>query len=183
MPDSPAVEQPRVIRSANLDLFAATRTLIEEDLAGRAALSAALGVSVPDSWPPAMFGRDVMRAAQAQLQQATEQGWSVWYVATRGERGELAGMCSFKGRPDAAGSVELSYSILEDHQRRGLATEAVRRLVGWAFSHHNVNEVSAETLPHLLKSIRVLEKNGFRLEGKGSETGVVRYVVQRSWLD
>ncbi|MGD9265642.1 MAG: GNAT family N-acetyltransferase, partial [Lysobacterales bacterium] len=59
--------------------------------------------------------------------------------------------------------------------------EALQRLVGWAFSHHNVSEVCAETMPHLVKSIRVLEKNGFRRDGKGSETGVVRYVVKRRW--
>lgn len=181
--DRPAGNAPRVIRSFSLDLFAATSELIENDLAGAEALSDTLGVTVPDTWPPDLFGRDVMRAALAQLRHAPEHGWSVWYLATRGEPGELVGICSFKGRPDAAGSVEISYSVLASHQGRGFATEAVRRLVGWAFSHHNVNEVCAETLPYLVKSIGVLEKNGFRHAGRGSETGVVRYVVRRRWLD
>jgi RimJ/RimL family protein N-acetyltransferase len=122
-----------------------------------------------------------MRYTLAQLRRSPGQGWSLWYLASRGEPRELVGMCSFKGRPDEEGSVEISYAILPSHQRRGLATDAVRELVGWAFSHHNVSEVSAETFPHLVKSVRVLEKNGFRREGKGSETGVVRYVVRRSW--
>ena len=58
--------------------------------------------------------------------------------------------------------------------------EAVERLVSWAFSHQNVVEVAAETLPHLRQSIRVMEKNGFAFRGPGSEYGVVKYVVEKS---
>ena len=97
--------------------------------------------------------------------------------------GELAGICGFKGRPDESGSVEIGYSILGCYQRQGFASEAVQRLTGWAFSHHNVNEVCAETLPHLTQSIRVLEKNGFAPAGAGSEAGVIRYAIKRSSLN
>ena len=177
------MSEVRLLRSSNLDLYAATGALIEADLAGPGALATALGVDVPAAWPPDLFGREVLMYSLADLKRAPAQGWSLWYLASRGQPSELVGMCSFKGRPDASGSVEISYAILPGHQRRGLATEAVRKLVGWAFTHHNVNEVSAETFPHLVRSIRVLEKNGFRREGRGSETGVVRYVVRRAWLN
>ena len=173
--------EPRILKSANLDFYAATIDLIEADIEGRVELAAALGVAVPASWPPDLFGPGALRYTLAQMQSSPGQGWSLWYLVSGAEPAELVGICSFKGRPDASGSVEISYAILPDHQDRGLATEAVRKLVGWAFSHHNVSEVSAETFPHLLKSIRVLEKNGFRRAGKGSETGVVRYVVKRGW--
>jgi len=172
-----------MIQSPHLNLFAATAELIRKDIESRESLAAALGVDVPESWPPDLYGPGAMRFALAQLSEAPEQGWSFWYVATREEPVELAGLCGFKGRPDAAGSVEIGYSILSCYQRRGFATEAVGRLIGWAFSHHNVNEVCAETLPHLRQSIRVLEKNGFRRGGAGSEAGVIRFVVKRAWLN
>lgn len=175
--------EPRLIQSANLDLYAASAELIRQDLAGREALAEALGVVVPESWPPDLHGPEVIRFTLDQLQAAPGQGWSFWYVTTRVEPSELVGICGFKSRPDASGSVEISYSILASFQQRGLATEAVQRLVGWAFSHHNVNEVSAETLPHLRQSIRVLEKNGFQRTGEGSEAGVVRYAIRRNSLD
>ncbi len=89
------------------------------------------------------------------------------------------GICGFKGKPDETGSVEIGYSVLRQYQVQGYATEAVSRLVVWAFSHQNVTEVSAETFPHLRKSIRVMEKNGFSYTGPGSEQGVVRYAVHR----
>jgi RimJ/RimL family protein N-acetyltransferase len=124
-----------------------------------------------------------MQFALAQLDETPGQGWSFWYLATREEPCELAGICGFKGRPDESGSVEIGYSILASYQRQGLATEAVQRLVGWAFMHLNVNEVCAETLPHLSQSIGVLEKNGFQRTGRGSEAGVIRYVIKRSSLN
>jgi ribosomal-protein-alanine N-acetyltransferase len=181
--DNARSASPRMIQSPRLSLFAATAELIRKDIEGREPLAAALGVHVPESWPPDLYGPGAMRFALAQLSEAPEQGWSFWYLATREEPVELAGLCGFKGRPDAAGSVEIGYSILGCYQRCGYATEAVGRLVGWAFSHHNVNEVCAETLPHLRQSIGVLEKNGFRRAGAGSEAGVIRYAITRSSLN
>ena len=183
MSDFPQSELLRLLQSPRLNLIAATTELIKKDIAGREFLAAALGVSVPESWPPDLYGSTVMQFALTQLDDASEQGWSFWYLATADEPGELVGICGFKGRPDESGSVEIGYSLLSPYQRQGFATEAVVRLVGWAFSHHNVNEVCAETLPHLTQSIRVLEKNGFRRTGAGSEAGVIRYAINRSSLN
>jgi RimJ/RimL family protein N-acetyltransferase len=182
MADQSHIPSLRLIKSRRLNLIAATTELIKKDIEGRVNLAEAIGVSVPESWPPDLYGHRAMQFALMQLDDASEQGWSFWYLATVEEPCELAGICGFKGRPDEAGSVEIGYSILGSYQRRGFATEAVIRLVGWAFSHHNVNEVCAETLPHLTQSIRVLEKNGFKLTGPGSESGVIRYAVKRSSL-
>ncbi len=54
--------------------------------------------------------------------------------------------------------------------------------MGWAFAHSAVREVSAETLPYLRESIRVLKACGFEPRGAGSERGVVRFAVARSDL-
>ena len=171
------------IQSPRLNLIAATTELIKKDIAGREFLTEALGVKVPESWPPDLNGLRAMQFALTQLGDAVEQGWSFWYLATADEPSELAGICGFKGRPDESGSVEIGYSILSRFQRRGFATEAVVKLVGWAFSHYNVTEVCAETLPHLTQSIRVLKKNGFECTGAGSESGVIRYAITRSNLN
>jgi RimJ/RimL family protein N-acetyltransferase len=172
----------RMVQSRRLNLIAATTRLIKKDIEGRELLAEALDVSIPESWPPDLYGPRAMQFALEQLDDASEQGWSFWYLTTARDPCELLGICGFKGRPDQSGSVEIGYSILGDYHCDGYATEAVTRLVGWAFSHHNVNEVCAETLPHLSQSIRVLEKNGFELTGPGSEAGVVRYAVKRSSL-
>jgi RimJ/RimL family protein N-acetyltransferase len=173
----------RSIESRRLYLVAATQELIEKDIEGHDHLAMALDVNIPKSWPPDLYGPRAMQLSLEQLGDVAEQGWSFWYLLTRDDPSGLVGLCGFKGRPDESGSVEISYSILAEFQRMGYASEAVARLVGWAFSHHNVNEVCAETLPHLIQSIRVLQKNGFELQGAGSETGVIRYAITRSNLN
>ncbi|NOR20594.1 MAG: GNAT family N-acetyltransferase [Xanthomonadales bacterium] len=179
MTDQSRTSALRLIQSRRLNLIAATTELITNDIAGRQVLAMALGVHVPESWPPDLYGPRAMQYALTQLDDPTEQCWSFWYLASSSEPVELVGICGFKGRPDPSGSVEIGYSILAGHQRKGYATEAVLRLVGWAFSHHNVFEVSAEALPHVSQAIRVLVKNGFVHTGAGSEAGVIRYAVKR----
>lgn len=170
----------RVLESGQLTLVAATRELVAADLGGRIELSAALGAEVPEQWPPELFSTTVMHLVMDQLQDPAEHGWSAWYLLHR-ENGVsvLVGMCQFKGRPDASGSAEIAYSIVQQYRNRGYATEAVMRLVHWAFGHQNVMEVAAETMPYRKQSIRIMEKNGFVFAGPGSEQGVVRYVLRK----
>lgn len=183
MDKRPLSSSLRLVKSRRLNLIAATPELIEKDIAGREFLTEALDVKIRESWPPDLYGPRAMQFALTQLGDVSEQGWSFWYLLTVGDAAELVGLCGFKGRPDESGSVEIGYSILSCFQCQGFATEAVASLVGWAFSHYNVNEVCAETMPHLTQSIRVLEKNGFEYTGAGSETGVIRYAIKRSNLN
>jgi RimJ/RimL family protein N-acetyltransferase len=163
-----------------MTLVAATVPLVEADLEGRVQLAESLGARVPDNWPPDLYERPAMKFALRQLQDPVEHGWSFWYLLTKlPQKAEVIGICGFKGRPDEAGSVEIGYSVLSQFRNQDYASEAVFRLVLWAFSHQNVMQVTAETLPHLRQSIRVLEKNGFIHTGPGSEYGVIRYAVKR----
>ncbi len=175
-PAHSALDSPR------LYLVPATIELGGADLDGNGALGAALGVPVPPEWPPEHHSRPAVMAIVEQLRDRAEHGWSAWYLVGRGPEEGLVGVCGFKGRPDAAGSVEISYAIAQPFQNVGYATEAVERLVQWAFGHEPVTQVTAETFPYLRQSIRVLEKNGFCPDGRGSEYGVVRYVLRRGSL-
>lgn len=170
----------RVLESRRMTLVAATPELVSADLEGRAPFAEAIGADVPDNWPPDLYESTAMRWSLKQLQDPAEHGWSIWYLlAKKDNPPQVMGICGFKGKPDAAGSVEIGYSILKQFRTQGYATEAVARLVTWAFSHQNVVEVTAETLPHLKQSIRVMEKNGLSFAGPGSEYGVIRYAVRK----
>lgn len=170
----------RVVESRRMTLVAATTDLVASDLAGRGAFSEAIGATVPENWPPELYESTAMRWSMQQLEDPAEQGWSFWYMLLKKEQPhQVIGICGFKGKPDESGSVEISYSVLKQFRVQGYATEAVARLIVWAFSHQNVTEVSAETLPHLKQSIRVMEKNGLVHTGPGSEYGVIRYAVKK----
>lgn len=173
----------RYLETPRLRLIATSPALVAEDLGGAERLAKALRVHVPDNWPPELYDRRAMEYASRQLQDPLEARWSFWYlVCHEGDEETAVGICGFKGRPDGSGSVEIGYSVLPQFRNRGLATEAVGALVDWAFSQGAVKEITAETFPYLSQSIRVLEKNGFRFAGKGSERGVVRYALDRSSL-
>lgn len=179
----PEVPPIRYLDSRRLRLIAANRFLVSCDLKGRDALADAIEAEVPENWPPELYDHKAMAFAGRQLRDPDEAGWSFWYVLERADDGQvLVGICGFKGRPDKRGMIEIGYSVLEQFRNTGYASEAVARLVEWAFSHGLVREIRAETFPHLKQSIRVLEKNGFSYRGAGSEHGVICFAVDRSNL-
>ncbi len=59
----------------------------------------------------------------------------------------------------------LGYWIDEEHQRRGLMTEAVRAATTFAFGALGLHRVQAAIMPHNRGSLRVAEKAGYRREG------------------
>lgn len=98
-----------------------------------------------------------------------------------GDIGEslVIGTCGFRGLPSDDGTVETGYSILEEHQGKGYATELVGALIAWAFADPRVARVIGETFPDMTPSRRVLEKCGFSLRGQAVEPGAVRYELTR----
>ncbi len=106
-------------------------------------------------------------------------GWFSWYWVLR-DCATLIGLGGFKGAPNAAGAVELGYSVLPAYQGQGYATEAAAALIAWAFSHAAVNRVVAEVSPAHVASIRVLEKNGFTRGEVHSPKGSLRFALERS---
>jgi RimJ/RimL family protein N-acetyltransferase len=127
--------------------------------------------------PPALeFTRE--RLAEGPLQ----AGWWLYFVLLAGAEGgrALIGSGGYMGPPTADGTVEVGYAIVNDHQRRGYASEAVRGLLARAFALPEVRRVIAETLPDLIPSIGVLHKCGFALIDGGSAPGVIRFELTRA---
>ena len=77
----------------------------------------------------------------------------------------VVGMAGFKGPPRDDGVVEIAYGVAPAYQGQGLATEAARELVGFAFDDGRVRLVRAHTLPTSNASTRVLIKCGFQFVG------------------
>lgn len=80
--------------------------------------------------------------------------------------GEVSGWASVYVDDERARVAELAYYVLPDHQGEGLATTAARLLVGFAFEELNAHSVRAQTQADNPASERVLEKLGFRREGR-----------------
>lgn len=167
------------IVSDRLELIAATPESLRAELEGPPRLAVLLGVAVPEVWPPPLNSAETVQYALRFLEGAPDRtGWMSWYFVRKNGR-VLIGQGGFCGVPEA-GVVEIGYSLLEAHQKRGYATEAVRALIDHAISVAQIHTVTAQTLPELMPSIRVLERLGFRFVGPGAEPGAIRYSLSAS---
>jgi RimJ/RimL family protein N-acetyltransferase len=172
------------IHTPRLELMAAPADVTRREASGADDWFAPLDVERPDTWPPpfndewsqAWFARRIAR-------EGTESGWLLWYVILRPDshvnRRVLIGNAGFTGAPDAAGSVEIGYSLLPSWHGHGYGTELTAALVSWAFAHEHVERVLAVTYPDLIPSIRVLEKNGFQPSCRGADPRSLVFELRR----
>lgn len=66
-------------------------------------------------------------------------------------------------------SCDLGYWVSADVNGRGLATCAVKEMMGVAFSGMGLHRIQAATLPHNSASQKVLTRNGFTMIGMAPE--------------
>ena len=102
-----------------------------------------------------------------------------WVVESRLDGG-FRGLCALLPMP-TGGDVELAYRLVRSSWGQGLATEAAKRLVEYAFEVVGLGKVVAVTYPDNRASQRVLEKIGFVSRGfidyKGAR--VAHFVMTR----
>jgi len=63
-------------------------------------------------------------------------------------------------------TAEIGYWLGRTHWGRGIATEAVRAVTGYAFSAHDLVRIQAFVFEWNTGSVRVLEKAGYELEAR-----------------
>lgn len=88
------------------------------------------------------------------------RGFGRWAVVHK-ESGRLIGYCGFSAGNPVAG-VELAYMLARPFWGQGLATEAARACLRYAFEELKLPSVSALTRPGNLRSRRVMEHLGMK---------------------
>ena len=102
-----------------------------------------------------------------------------WYEALRKQKNRekvfsivenssnsLVGLIGLHKIDQYNGNAELGYFLSPEHWGKGYATEAVSLAADYAFSWLHLRKLYARVFETNLASIRVLEKNGFRLAGR-----------------
>ncbi|MFD2042933.1 GNAT family N-acetyltransferase [Ornithinibacillus salinisoli] len=103
-------------------------------------------------------------------------GWGVWFVLDK-EYNTIIGDIGFKGKPNSENIVEIGYGMVPSVRSKGYATEAVKKIIEWAFSFENVNIVVAECRDDNVPSIRVLEK--LQMKKIGSENNLLKWQLEK----
>ena len=122
---------------------------------------ALVGACFPPGWPndPLLdvgfpYARDAIRAdPEVRL-------WGDSLVLLRDDP-RVVGSVVFHGRP-ADGVAEIGYAIEERARGIGLASEATRACVDWAFGEAGIVAVQATTFPWHAASLGVIRKLGMR---------------------
>lgn len=94
----------------------------------------------------------------------TDHPWITYWLIKLKENQDGIGMLGFKGIPDQSGQVEIGYGIDPVYQNQGYTTEAVVRLIQWAFENPRCTRIIAPgTRKDNPGSNRVLEKAGMKI--------------------
>ena len=181
-------EGPQVVRTARLDLVAATEAHLDAELRGLACgdfaeLAAILGAEVPAGWPPGVYDGDAMRFFRERLmaEGPPSVGWYGWYAIRREDERTsplLVGSGGYFGPPSGRG-VEIGYSVVESCRGQGFATEIIRALAAHAFAESPVSCVVAHTTKENVASQRALLRAGFRRVGNGAAPETARFERRR----
>lgn len=109
-----------------------------------------------DALPPAF----VAARALDQLANGKPPHWCSTFYIVRSDDRMIVGGCGFKDQP-VNGVVEIGYAVASSCRNQGIATEAIKALLKYAFASADVHQVLAQINPDNIASIKVAEKAGF----------------------
>jgi [ribosomal protein S5]-alanine N-acetyltransferase len=128
--------------------------------------------------PPPLFADDLPALRDQLRGSGGDPATSSWLMLAR-SNGAAVGIAGFSQGGDA---VVTGYSVYPSLQRMGLATEGLQALLRWLFEQSGIERVRAAIPPDNAPSIRVAEKVGMQLVGKGEDPRageVLHYEVGR----
>jgi RimJ/RimL family protein N-acetyltransferase len=108
------------------------------------------------------------------------RGYGVWAVEEK-QTGRLVGRIGFMN-PAGWPGFELGWTLGRDHWGKGFATEGARRALEYAFTEMDRNHVISLIAPDNVRSARVAERLGEKVEGKTELLGkeVLIYGIRRT---
>ena len=92
-----------------------------------------------------------------------------WAVVDK-ESGHMIGTCGFTSFNCPADSAEIGYVLNPAYQGRGLATEAVRRVLAFGFEELELHRIEARFIQGNHPSRRLMERVGMTFEGFSRES-------------
>jgi RimJ/RimL family protein N-acetyltransferase len=134
------------------------------------------GKRPPDITVAEDYPTEFSQGVAAQVESGGGFGPYVIYAATAPiVVGEIGGAFT------SAGTVEIGYAVVRSCWGQGIATQAVRELLGILRAHPEVERVVAHTPLDRPESARVVEKAGFRLVGEIEDSHEGAVVRVKAW--
>ena len=117
-------------------------------------------INVRDRFPHPYTVADAVEWIAYTLTQKPLQNFAVLY------NNQVAGSVGVTPKDDVyRKTIEIGYFVGEAFWGKGIATEAVRLAIDYINNQFSIVRIFAEVFSHNTASMKVLEKNGFHLEG------------------
>jgi ribosomal-protein-alanine N-acetyltransferase len=87
------------------------------------------------------------------------------WVITAKDSGKVLGTCGFHNFKSEHCRVEMGYELGKEYWRQGIMTEALQAIIHYGFATMQYNRIEAFVNFGNIKSQKILEKNGFKLDG------------------
>lgn len=117
-------------------------------------------------WMPDEFERSAWRLRINHYRRDFAQGAAMaFFMFERGHGRLVGGITLGNIRHGVSKSAQIGYWIGQPYAGQGLMTDAVKTLSRFAFGELTLHRIEAACIPENSRSIRVLEKAGFRREG------------------
>src|SRR6478735_4517086 len=112
-----------------------------------------------------VVAEDLREAIEFWIQQTKKnrdqfEWFTTWEIILKAEQVAVGGI-GFSGLPDEMGKSMTGYGLDTRYYGRGIATEALKAMIDWAFQNHSLKTIIADTPLQHTASHRVLLKNNF----------------------
>ncbi|MCK9282265.1 MAG: GNAT family N-acetyltransferase [Melioribacteraceae bacterium] len=88
--------------------------------------------------------------------------YTMWIVIEKTQKAMIGGIC-FHGEPNENGEAEIGYGTDTEYRNKGYMTETISGMISWIRENKKIKIIKAETEIENQSSIKVLEKNNFKV--------------------
>ena len=116
-----------------------------------------------DDWSPMSSIRESKSLIKSRMEENRKNEGLEYSVKIKGNK--FVGCCGVFDFDLENMNCSLFYQVLKEHRNNGYATEAVELICKYCFKTIKIHRIYAYITPGNIASIKVLEKNKFRIEG------------------
>lgn len=120
--------------------------------------------------PDASYSREYLEYLQGRYAGGMYYDWGIVYK----ENGKMIGTCGFTSFNCSHDKAEIGYVLHPDYWGKGIAPEAVKKILDFGFEKLNLHRIEANFIKENARSLRVMEKVGMTFEGYAKEAMLIK---------
>lgn len=120
--------------------------------------------------PDPAYSREYLEYLQGRYSGGMFYDWGIWHKAAA----KMIGTCGFTAFNCTHDSAEVGYVLNPEYWGKGIAAEALERVIRFGFEKLNLHRIEAKFIQGNEQSLRVMEKVGMTFEGYAREAMLVK---------